>query len=96
MVEFTKKSMNKIKSAAFQEFKRMYTPDEFRDIFCGADIVSVWRITEGTQSKMLITQHDTQVNGNVLVDMGFSENAEVERLFSANRKTSTVEFVGGF
>lgn len=42
MVEFTKKSMNKIKSAVFQEFKRMYTPDEFRDIFCGADIVMIY------------------------------------------------------
>lgn len=34
MVEFTKKSMNKIKSAAFQEFKRMYTPDGIDVVWC--------------------------------------------------------------
>lgn len=94
MSNLTKKQLNKIKAVAFEEFKNQYTGEEFKSIFSDVDIVSGWRIEEGTRSKLFLTQHDTQVNKNTLSEMGFTENAKVEKLFFANRKTKTLEFVG--
>ena len=51
-------------------------------------------ITEGTKSKIVITQYDTQINTNTLQQDGFTEAATAEKLFYADRQTKTLEFVG--
>lgn len=94
MEDFTKKGLNRIKAAAFEEFKKNYSDEEFKRIFYGKDIITAWRITEGTQIKMTLTQYDTQINGNTLGEMGFTGDAKVEKIFCANRQTKTIEFVG--
>ena len=61
MAEMTKKALNKIKAAAFTEFKQGFSEEEFRNLFAGGkNVVTAWRITEGTKSKIVITQYDTQ------------------------------------
>lgn len=60
----------------------------------GKNVVTAWRITEGTKSKIVITQYDTQINTNTLQQDGFTEAATAEKLFYADRQTKTLEFVG--
>ena len=91
-----KKELNQIKAAAFETFKSNYTPEEFRELFAGKNIISVWRVTEGIENKIIITQYDTQMNNNTLKNNGFTEEATAEKLFLADRCTKTVEFVGRF
>ena len=55
--------------------------------------MTAWRITEGTKSKIVITQYDTQINTNTLQQDGFTEAATAEKLFYADRQTKTLEFV---
>ncbi len=95
MAEMTKKALNKIKAAAFTEFKQGFSEEEFRNLFTGGkNVVTAWRITEGTKSKIVITQYDTQINTNTLQQDGFTEAATAEKLFYADRQTKTLEFVG--
>ncbi len=95
MAEMTKKALNKIKAAAFTEFKQGFSEEEFRNLFAGGqNVVTAWRITEGTKSKIVITQYDTQINTNTLQQDGFTEAATAEKLFYADRQTKTLEFVG--
>ena len=55
MAEMTKKVLNKIKAAAFTEFKQGFSEEEFRNLFAGGkNVVTAWRITEGTKSKIVI------------------------------------------
>lgn len=90
MADFTKKQLNRIKAAAFEEFKNQYTKEEFERMFLRKNIVTAWRITEGTESRLLITQYDTQVNTNTLKELGFTKNAKAEKLFTADRQTKTL------
>lgn len=63
----TKKELNKIKAAAFEEFKKGFSDEEFRNLFAGGkNIVTAWRITEETKNKIVITQYDTQINKRTL------------------------------
>lgn len=95
MVTMTKKALNKIKATAFEEFRRGFSEEEFRSLFAGGKItVTAWRIAEGQQSKIIITQYDTQVNESTLQQNGFTTAAAAEKLFVANRQTKTLEFVG--
>jgi hypothetical protein len=90
----TKKELNKIKAAAFEEFKSHYTDEEFCMLFAGVDVVTVWKVKEGERAAIWVTQYDTQVNKSTLADRGFSEFATVNRLFLANRKTKCIKFIG--
>lgn len=82
-------------AAAFTEFKQGFSEEEFRNLFAGGkNVVTAWRITEGTKSKIVITQYDTQINTNTLQQDGFTEAAIAEKLFYADRQTKTLEFVG--
>ena len=91
----TKKELNKIKAAAFEEFKKGFSDEEFRNLFAGGkNIVTAWRITEETKNKIVITQYDTQINKRTLEQDGFTEAATVEKMFYADRQTKTLEFVG--
>lgn len=93
----TKKQLNRIKTVAYEEFISQYTPEQLAtQIFNDTNIVSVWKLTEGTQNKIIITQHDTQINTSTLRQEGFTENATVKKLFMADRQTKSVEFVGNF
>ena len=95
MAEMTKKALNKIKAAAFTEFKQGFSEEELRNLFAGGkNVVTAWRITEGTKNKIVITQYDTQINTNTLQQDGFTEAATAEKLFYADRQTKTLEFVG--
>lgn len=94
MTNFTKKELNRIKTAAFEEFKKSYSDEEFRKMFAGKNIVTAWKISEGEKVKLTITQYDTQINTNTLEEMGFSERATIEKLFLADRQTKCIEFVG--
>lgn len=52
MAEMTKEALNKIKAAAFTEFKQGFSEEEFRNLFAGGkNVVTAWRITEGTECK---------------------------------------------
>lgn len=93
----TKKELNKIKSVAFEEFKSNFTPEEFKNLFSyGNDSISVWRVSENRNVKLLITSRRSQMNDNLLLENGFSDLASVEELFSVNRCTKSIEFVGRF
>lgn len=70
------------------------TKSQYNSIAGGKNVVTAWRITEGTKSKIVITQHDTQINTNTLQQDGFTEAATAEKLFYADRQTKTLEFVG--
>lgn len=53
MAEMTKKALNKIKAAAFTEFKQGFSEEEFRNLFAGGkNVVTAWRITEGTKARL--------------------------------------------
>lgn len=95
MADFTKKQLNRIKAAAFEEFKSQYAKEEFECMFAGKNIVTAWRITEETESRLLITQYDAQVNMNTLRELGFTESAKIERLFFADRQTRTLSMRQG-
>ena len=89
--------LNRMKSAAYQQFKSEYTEKQFNELFAGGKtIICVWRISEGTQNKLFVTQYDTQINYNTLKEEGFTENAKPEKLFYVDRQTKSVEFVGTF
>lgn len=93
--KMNKKALNKIKAAAFKEFKAEYTEEEFKALFeSGKSILTAWRITEGTHTEIILTQHDTQINWNTLKNNGFTAEAEVEKIFYVDRQTKTLEFVG--
>ena len=95
MVTMTKKALNKIKATAFDEFRQGFSEEEFRSLFAGGKItVTAWRIIEGQQSKIVITQYDTQVNESTLQQNGFTTAAAAEKLFVANKRTKTLEFLG--
>lgn len=41
MTNFTKKELNKIKTAAFEEFKKSYSEEEFRKMFAGKTLLQL-------------------------------------------------------
>lgn len=92
----TKKQLNKIKSDAFKSFKSDYTEEEFNNLFCGTNLITVWRVEGDAQRKLIITQYDTQMNMNCLKNYGFTEDAEVEKLFIVDRQRKVLDFVGSF
>jgi len=94
VTNFSKKEFNRIKTTAFEEFKKSYSDEEFRKMFTGKNIVTAWKISEGEKVKLAITQYDTQMNTKTLEEMGFSERATIEKLFLADRQTKCIEFVG--
>ena len=93
----TKKQINSIKTAAFEQFKNLFTPEKFNKLYCGGVVsVSVWKVEDEKQKKYLITQYDSQINDSSMACEGFGFNYKAVKLFSANRKTKTLNFINIF
>lgn len=97
----TRKDMNSIRHAAYLAWKATPEAQEALsrpyDHFCG------WEITEHIHqgsaagqslTKFLVTEFDSQVNNSTLKAMGFTEGAEIKKLFSVDRKAQTLTPVG--
>lgn len=89
----TKVLLNKIQRAAYEEFKNYFAEDEFLSMFDNCVSICVWKVTEGTQAKMLVTDQTSQMNTVYLKENGFSDKADIKRLFFVNRQTKQVIFV---
>lgn len=86
----TKKTLNAMKRAAFEEFRKSYTDEQWSEMFGSESIIFVYEFSEGTRTERVEVQRTSQINYNTLEELGFSRNAEVRFLFTVNRQTKTV------
>lgn len=86
----TKKELNAMLSAAYEAFLSNHE----KDFAPGASILMAYRITEGTMRKIVLVDSPTQMHSAFLSTMGFSNNAKVELLFTADRSLKQIHFTG--
>lgn len=84
----TKKEYNSIRTAAYAEWAKSAEAQEL--LKTSYTTFRCWRITESEKIAMKTTVLDAQINTATLKDMGFTENASVKLLFTANRQTKTL------
>lgn len=84
----TKKEFNALRHAMFVEW--ITTPDGKEFLKSPYDYCKCWRIIEGDRIMRITTFHGTQINRETLKANGFTEEASVTLLFTANRAAKTI------
>ena len=85
----TKKELNAIRHAGYLEWTKGEEAKRLLES-CNNTIFLVYRVSEGEQVKLFNLTDKRQMNHNFLVDNGFSDDARIELLFTANRQTKTL------
>ncbi len=87
--KLTVKNLNKIRRAAFDEFKSHYSVEEWDELFLGCvATIHCYEISDlAHNTERWLVQYKTQINTSNLKEAGFSENAVVKKLFTVNRQT---------
>ena len=83
-MQITKKEINKLQAAAFEQFKAAYGLEVFRN----DTEIYAYEISEGTKKKTVELLHGGFCfTSNFYKDLGFSPKAKTVLLFSVNRQT---------
>lgn len=91
-----KKELFNIQSLAYDNFMETKTDEEKQDLFLTGDTATFYKVSDSKKTEIHNFDYETQINSNALNNLGFEEDANINKLFEVNRKTKQFITFGNY